>query len=461
MRAETFVGLWGFPGAIDRLAGTLETYPDQMAKLTLAGSLRSTMDFNSEERYPVIHGLTPEGKLITLLDSVEVQYTASLMHGYPTQQLGTQLVFVGGLFSSPDYVLVGEAYVETSRLGDWLGDVGLRSRVGNPDNPEEVAIYLERVSLPAVTIGDAVFSFGRGWGTSGIGNQLGQLTVSPAVNIAFAHPVRLRDVLDRWVAPLVNFLTLATGVPCALERIQIRSDKAETHNPTDRVDVLVPMKQTPDPKPGRRLIPPDMLFSRQQIGEDLESVMRGWYRASDELQDVAGRYFGTRYGQTYVDTRFIALAQAVEILHRRQHPGGVVSKEESRRRVSEIVASAPEAFQAWLRGKLEWSNEPTLRERLSDLLAAMPAVVAPIADDRAAFINLVTDTRNHMTHSDPRLKTKAAAGADLYWLNERLGVVIQAGLLMAVGLTQERVAELFRQNTLYQHLTTLPLRSPT
>ena len=105
MRAETFVGLWGFAGAIDRLAGTLETYPDQMAKLTLAGSLRSTMDFNSEERYPVIHGLTPEGKLITLLDSVEVQYTASLMHGYPTQQLGTQLVFVGGLFSSPDDVL--------------------------------------------------------------------------------------------------------------------------------------------------------------------------------------------------------------------------------------------------------------------------------------------------------------------------------------------------------------------
>lgn len=458
MRTETYEGIWGLPGLDLRVAGALKTHPDEMASLILTGSLKSPAELTSPTSYPVIHGLTSEGKLITLIDCVETQSSVS-RYGYPTQQLATQRVLVGGLFGSGADITAREVYVEISRLADWIGDVGLRLRLGNPDETDEVVISRERITLPTVDVGGTVISFVANWEVDDNRGQSKQLRVVPSVSFSLAHALSIADLLDQWIAPLVNLMTLATSVPCAVTRIKIRSDQAETRHPNELVDLILPMKPVYDPLQGETLVASNMLFTMGEIGQDLEMVVRGWYRASDELRDVAGRYFGTRYGQTYVDTRFLALAQAVEILHRRQHPGGTRPKKDFQKLVTEIVLSAPQSSQAWLRDQLCWANELTLRDRLAQLVATMPAVIDPIAQDRQAFIDLLVDTRNYLTHSDQRLASKAATGGDLYWLNERLGVLIQAGLLIAVGLTQERVSELFHGHSQYMQLPYVPLRS--
>lgn len=59
---------------------------------------------------------------------------------------------------------------------------------------------------------------------------------------------------------------------------------------------------------------------------------------------------------------------------------------------------------------------------------------------------LITDTRNYYTHYDEKLKTKAAKGAQLWTLYNKLEVIFQLHILQFIGFTSGEIESIFNGN---------------
>ena len=153
----------------------------------------------------------------------------------------------------------------------------------------------------------------------------------------------------------------------------------------------------------------------------------------------------------YLESKFLNIAQAAESYHRRRCKNEVLPKPEHDARIKAILSNTPEEYKKWLREKLNFSNEPTLQDRLMDLLDKTKKVMNPLVKDHAKFAKKVRDTRNYFTHWNTDLQDKAAQGEELFRITQTLLFMLQACLLMELGCTPERCAELISKNKKYQY----------
>lgn len=101
--------------------------------------------------------------------------------------------------------------------------------------------------------------------------------------------------------------------------------------------------------------------------------------------------------------------------------------------------------------KLLFSNEPTLKERLEELLNNYSNdTLKKVIKDPADFIKKVKDSRNYYTHFDSKLKKKAAKGGDLYYLTERMKLLLTCCLLNIIGFNNNLIQQLLKKNE-YRH----------
>lgn len=75
----------------------------------------------------------------------------------------------------------------------------------------------------------------------------------------------------------------------------------------------------------------------------------------------------------------------------------------------------------------------------------------PLVKDHAKFAKKVRDTRNYFTHWNTDLQDKAAQGEELFRITQTLLFMLQSCLLMELGCTPERCAELISKNKKYQY----------
>jgi len=130
-----------------------------------------------------------------------------------------------------------------------------------------------------------------------------------------------------------------------------------------------------------------------------------------------------------------------------------MSPEKHQMRVAEILAVAPKQHRKWLKWRMEYGNEPSLADRLRQLIDELsPALDAQIPD-RDAFVDQVVTTRNYLTHYDKSKEDEAAKGADLYYLARRVRVLLDACLLREIGFDVAAITRLLTRSTRYHDET--------
>ncbi len=184
------------------------------------------------------------------------------------------------------------------------------------------------------------------------------------------------------------------------------------------------------------------LFSFKDIEDRFQNFLSGWFDAYEAIEPALDLYFSTRVGgHRFVEPHFLALAQALETLHRRTSAEKLMSKDKFSKLVKSLLSQCPEEHQDWLRGRISMGNEPPLRQRLASL--AMPyAELLGGTDAVKALVKRVTDTRNYLTHYDPRLEKKAALGSELNELSMRLEALVELHLLQRIGFTPDEITNL-------------------
>jgi hypothetical protein len=447
MQSIEYSGLWWLPGNPDnRVAGSLSFTDEDGITLQLIGSFGEIDSFQSTKAHPLVLGLSTGGKKITLTDCVATSKKIS-MPGFFIEGYRASFCFVGGHFQEANELRFRRLVVRYSHLPDWVRMSGFSGNL--EEHKVEIVYELPQEVKAETSKGTISLSFSGQ--TTGDGIERMNIEQSVWLEVEIVEELELQTLFRQYISALQNFLTLATTKPNSIIELQVFSPLVYIERQNDErietpIQVLFRQKYSKD-LPHKLLIPDDMLFALEDVFDDFEVVMENWLNIAQELDSVCNRFFGVQYTpRMYMQNEFLNIVQAVESYHRRRMKNEVQPRTEYKRRIETILSRVDTQDSDWLKEVLAHSNEPRLEERLNELLEKVHAVVSPIIDDTAIFAKKVKDTRNYLTHFDKRLERKAARGAELYWLTRKLSYVLQACLLLEIGLSLDKCANLVHRN---------------
>jgi len=233
---------------------------------------------------------------------------------------------------------------------------------------------------------------------------------------------------------LTRFFSFAIGKTVAIHSLNARLEDDKLSEIQKRVRVYFrSLNGTYKSEFSRR----EMLLGYRSLSPRLEAVLCSWINDYDNLLPALHHHYSVQDGShRYSDTKFLAIAQAVEAFHRRTFDTRKWPKADYKKKVQAILAGCPADDREWLNGKLAHGNEISLADRLHELIDRFVAVFGG-EDAIHQIVRGTVNTRNYHAHYDPNGEAKALKGAALIGLTYQLRVLFTLSLLVRLGYTEE------------------------
>jgi hypothetical protein len=190
------------------------------------------------------------------------------------------------------------------------------------------------------------------------------------------------------------------------------------------------------------------LLNLQTIIKDFQLYMRNWYDKNELLKPVIEQYLSIYYSKGIsVEQHFLALLRSIESFHRRTRNNYEIDKQSHKKRIEEIIKNTPEEHGEWLKEKISYSNEKTLKERLDELMHDEHDhwLFVNNAKERKSFTVDVKNTRHYLTHYDEKLEKKALKGEQLkaacFYLKTMLEYYLFKEIDLPLDLIREKTIE--------------------
>lgn len=263
------------------------------------------------------------------------------------------------------------------------------------------------------------------------------------------------DTSFNLIYKLQNFISLATLKPVVpLEVVGFSDDltyEIGDKNLRQKFRSKIDIFRLPITKPiNFNIIPPNMLFSYREIKDTLPQKIQRWFDKSDTLAPVFNLFFSEIYNPaTYLERKFISAIQALEAYHRRTSANQELPLEQHKIRLDKILTAVPSELRNWVKGKLAYSNEPTLRMRLKQIYAEHNEILRNLMKEKE-FVNLSVNTRNYHTHFDRSLENFIAKGRQLFWLTEVHKTILQLYILKELGFNESEICDLSKKFSIYK-----------
>jgi len=253
---------------------------------------------------------------------------------------------------------------------------------------------------------------------------------------------------------ITRFFAFAVGRPVAIHSLMAEIDDSTLEPLHKWLSVYFRSLNYPSQREGKPHRAHDMLLSYASVGPRLQSMLSNWLRECDNLGPALHHYYLVQDNfHSYIDTKFISMAQALEAFHRRTSNITRLPKPEYKAKVAAILEGCPEADKEWLKQKLNFGNEITLAERLARMFSPYVAVFGgeqAVAD----IIKGTKNTRNYHAHYDANGAKKAVKGAALVALTYRLQVLFTLCVVVRLGFTVDEALNLAKVDALARLLRT-------
>lgn len=449
-------GLWWLPRDEEtKVAGTFVYTPEDGGELSLVGSFKDIKDLNQTQKLSIILGITKEGKAITLLNVFE-RGTTLVSNGLQTSTYCSNWALIGTHFKKQEEVTFDYLYVRFYNMDEWLGfnpfKIEIKEKDGEPGVTEEINLRYKFPPKEEVAYGED--RLGTDYTYNGPRSNSNEQTIRHKgyFKVTFKTKQDLHYVLNK-IYELQQITSLGMGQVSYPEEINLKSD-ACYWQPTKEKKILdtitflyTPSFYAPIKQPKTRH---NMVFTYWDIKEEFEKILNGWIQEKENYEPVFDLYYGTVLNQSqHMESRFLSLAQALEILHRRTIGGVYMEKEEYRKIVKKPIKEAipktlPDEFREALEQKIGYLNEYSLRKRVTDIITPLQKNNLWFVDKD--YIALIADTRNYLTHYNERLKEKAAQGWELYNLIIATRYLIEAAILKKIGVSDTIIKSLLRKS---------------
>jgi len=456
-------GKWWLPENPENVVGgNLVVTKDEMV-LDLFGSLRgddlSKLLGSGEVFTPnIINGITDNGNLCTLKENYFRGSEFSLI-SVPgviiRESYIVKFLFIGELFTSIEDIKFKSVSVNYSLLEEWLSkrvfktDTSYKEKLSQVQFsfPESFEVYISNI--------DAHISLDGHFNTGGdefrtlIWNYMAFLKITPNDDRDF-------DWFGEQLHSLASMLTLFTGEPIYPRRIkaQIGRQNKNTENQIKQpIEILYKPIGTESPK---SLHPLQMILPFSLVRENIADVISNWFEKSNLLKPTVDIFISIFYqSNIYIDNVFLNLMHAIESFHRRRYGGQYIPEQEYRQYLKQIIlpVAMPSELKESLRKRLEYGNEYSLRKRFKKLFEILKSELRIlITSNTDSFIKSVLDTRNFLTHYDKKLEEKCLRGADLYYTNQRLALLLTIVLLKEIGISEDIIHQQILQTKRFADL---------
>jgi len=327
--------------------------------------------------------------------------------------------------------------VRYSSLAEWLNKPAFEGPLLYlPDRTANVVIDRHR-DIPLRGWPEAEMGFHYGPKVHYIGNRALKVRANAWVDLAFAGGASLQSALGL-ISSIADFLAFVTAR--ATRVVWIASDPfmhTLYHHPQD---VRIFRRGFGSNRRSHALTLPLVNFGK--VEQDIDAIIANWLSKREVLKPVVDLYLGlARSDGIPENVRFLALSQAIEAYHRIRRPGKDLSEAQHLKRIAGIIQSVPPEARKWLAGKLEYSNDLTLRRRIQCLYEEFADILARFKQDRGRFIDIVCNLRNYFTHYDLKTKSRIPDTIRVARVMRGLECLLDICLMSELGLPREQIAD--------------------
>lgn len=442
-------GRWSLSTKPDQeVAGILRLTPPLAMRLDLIGAFPEAPRIHHQWTKPIVaHGVTVDGDEVT----IELTHDAGTGHsGFGMRKsYGVRRVIKGDQLPSLDPAVMSVQFT-LSHLHDWAQPTAFHCDSTFEEFPFGAKHVLEYREPPPITLIDQpAFAL--------------HLLFSGA--LPFANPRARSESLRSYcwfridsvasvplttLLPLVGrlraLLSFATGAPNTvdfLEAFPNRSDDASLRKrvdsekrlaffPVDTVEKQIDL--------GRVLHPVEMLFTLSADQEQSLAATRSWLDRWATLGPFLHLYLGaTQSRDAYQEHAFLSLVQALEGLHRATASNYLVPRAQHRERIKRILTTLAAEDREFVKSGLQYSNEPSLRHRLDELLKRALSILPGFVDEPKSLLRKAVATRHYFSHFAPGLRGKAADSWELLSMVRTLSTVFEVLALAELGWKEDAI----------------------
>jgi hypothetical protein len=107
----------------------------------------------------------------------------------------------------------------------------------------------------------------------------------------------------------------------------------------------------------------------------------------------------------------------------------------------EILKLTPSKYHKWLKDQFNFGNNLNLHLRLKELTDKYNNdILDKIIPDKDVFVKQVKHSRNYYTHYSASSKKNALKGGELFYLSERLKILLVCAFLIEIGFDKELIS---------------------
>lgn len=440
---------WLLSSPENKLPGTLRISESGATTLEIIGVFGDTLAALNDDNFDLnrVVGLIEDGKLVTLERCIYQNKSISF-GGISKSTICVNFAFVGVGYDESEEVKFSRLDFSVEGLDEWLGISGIK--VEHSDDYKSTSLrYTPPEKIAFQLPSGMALEFIFGYTLPGSRTVIeAKITQKAYVSLNSKMLLPIDDYLDV-VFKINNFLCFATDETVSLDSITCYSNKItrEISNGEKReIAISVYYESYPYTEVKPEITWHKMLFRYGHVANELEKILANWLVNYQVSEPAFNLYFSSKSGaHKYLEGRFLSLAQGIETLHRRNSNDTLMSEDEFNNLVDLISKACPSDKIDWLHGKLKYANELVLRQRIKQMIEPFQRFFG-CGSERKSFIGKVIDTRNFLTHYDPRLAEQAANGKELWELCMKLEGLFQLHLLRMIKMDDNLITSLIKEN---------------
>jgi ApeA N-terminal domain 1 len=375
----TFVGQWWLPDQPDQQTpGTLQIRTGHPELELHSISAAQPAPGRDRDRFdpPVLHGRSM-GTCLTLLETTETSSSTSRAGGL---QETHRVLFVGTVLIGDDHLAsaadcrFNRASLRLSNLNEWVNRSPYRwSSAGPVETVELVDLPTLQAAIPGceITLSRATVSHHGRLTDSGF-------TSHEVIELRFDEPQPLDELEYRFIRPLEQLLTLATGMSCTAFELQVGNDDGSDDllGSWPLAFYTVRRRSTDMAQHDRPRIREHMRFGMNSTGYppniDFGEFIPRWFTLQAQLATVCDLIFSLRSESGgYLQQQMFTIASALEGMHRSLNPHYEEKSADDRARNGEILeavhAGRPEHHD-WLKAAIAYAHRKSYAFRIRELL---------------------------------------------------------------------------------------------
>ncbi|UFH55382.1 HEPN domain-containing protein [Spirosoma sp. KNUC1025] len=409
-----------------KVHGTLTCDPLKGIQLEIEEPLEGNEEtFELElSKADIILGESRDGVPITLYSCFR---TGSSWGGSYSATWYVNKAFVGCHELDPSAIYFTEIVLRVRPLFLWLDSSGIR--INNSQTPGlSVTFSYTKPDDIDIPIDEKVFGkirFHSSYSIPSTYSESIKLTHWASISIQTIGDDLTHIELWEYIQRFLNWLTVTTGYPHDIEKVsyfhenlidRILSDGTKIRQEV----ILYSKKQRVIKKPER---PDQLLFTYPDLKKCMPDVLTHWFSLYQSIEAVI-QILSENMGRdiAFSEFHFKDIIQALEAFHRKRVRNEKMPSEDYEAYKNQVICQLnSEEDRSFVEGRLKYGNEPTLKERLGELIERQRNIpsLQSIIGKKKTFIWQVTENRNYLTHLDESGKSGILHSIDLYHLSER------------------------------------------